>query len=348
MTIGYLINNLRSGGAEKFVKELSKEVSKHHNVVVILLNDKSTAYTIDESDTLKSATLTGKSLLSKHFSLRKVLIKYDVNILHVNLFPSSYIAAFLPRHIILIYTEHSMWNKRRRLFYKPLERLIFSRYTEIVCVSNSAKESLLRHIGNSFISKVSVIYNGINLDRVKPNYADKHGKWHIILIGRLEAPKDQLTVLKSLLPIKEKVHIDVFGVGAMLSVLKELAVKNNLDISFHGFVEDIDSVKFNERSIGILSSNKEGFGLSLLDTMSRDIVTLGSNIGGIREVLDNNDLLFPVADVSRLTTLILNLIDNPQDYTRMRDYCKNRAIKFSFRNTVVNYLSIYHKYTSKC
>ena len=344
MTIGYLVNNLRSGGAEKFVKELSNEVSKHYNVVVILLNDNCNAYTIDESDTLEVVTLIGKGLLTKYFSLKKVLLKYDVNILHVNLFPSSYLAAYVPRHIKLIYTEHSLWNKRRRLLYKPLEILIYSRYAEIGCVSNNAKESLLRHIGHNFKSKVCTVYNGKDSDIVKANYINNDSKWHIILIGRLEAPKDQLTVLKSLLPIKDKVHIDVFGVGVMLSVLKEFAFKNNLNISFHGFIEDIDSVKFNERSIGILSSNKEGFGLSLLDTMSRDIVTIGSDIGGIREVLDNNELLFPVADVSRLTTLILNLIENPHHYTIMRDYCKNRATKFSFRDTVVNYLSIYNKH----
>lgn len=344
MKIGYLINNLRSGGAEKFVKDLSNEVSKDFSVVVILLNDNSNVYTIEGSENLELIILTGNGLIFKYLALRKVIKDHEINILHVNLFPSSYLAAFLPKHIKLIYTEHSLWNKRRKSVYRPLEILVFSRYAEIVCVSNKAKESLLRHLGRSFDCKVSTIYNGKDFDRGKSISFTHDRMWQIILIGRLEFPKDQLTVLKSLVPIKEKVHIDVFGVGSMLPVLEDFALKNSLSICFHGFVEDIDSVKFNAKSIGILSSNKEGFGLSLLDTMSRDIVTIGSDIGGIREVLDNNELLFPVADVSRLTAIILNLIENPRHLTRMKDYCKNRAMKFSFRNTVVNYLSVYNKY----
>lgn len=156
-----------------------------------------------------------------------------------------------------------------------------------------------------------------------------------------ENPKDQLTVLKALTPIAKEVRVEVYDVGKNKSVLADFAHKHMIDITFHGFVNDLEKVSFSNKSIAVLSSIKEEFGLSLLDTMSKGVVTFGSDVGGIREVLNNSELLFPIKQYNILTDLIKRVMNDSCFHNKMKFYCFKRSNKFSFEEMFFKYKQLY-------
>lgn len=68
--------------------------------------------------------------------------KYDI--IHVHLFPVDLFVAiasiFLPKNIVYIFSEHSIYNRRRSLIiFRFIDEFTYSRYKKIVCVSESVK-----------------------------------------------------------------------------------------------------------------------------------------------------------------------------------------------------------------
>ena len=346
--IAYLINNLRSGGAENFVKILSEEISKEIEVIIILLNDYENHYTLPESSSVKLIILRGNTMARKYINLIKIVRENNLAVMHVNLFPALYVAALLPNRPKLLFTEHGIWNKRRKKAFVFIEKYIYSKYEKIVCVSNTSRNALIEHLGKEFQNRAVTIYNGNFSKTCSPKYVESSDeKWHIILIGRLEYPKDQLSVLKALVPISEKVHVDVYGVGDKRIELADYARLNNINITFHGFVENLDQERFPIKSIGVLSSFKEGFGLALLDTMSRGIVTFGTDVGGIREVLNNNELLFTAGDSKTLTKQIERIINDVEYQYELKKYCTKRSLDFSLEKMTSKYKKLYRELSAQ-
>ncbi|MEN6290582.1 MAG: glycosyltransferase family 4 protein, partial [Methanobacterium sp.] len=108
---------------------------------------------------------------------------------------------------------------------------------------------------------------------------------------------------------------------------------------------------YNSSDIFVLPSvvdsqgNTEGLGVVLLEAMACGIPVIGSDIGGIPDIIQDGvtGLLAPEKDVNGLSRSITTLIEDEDLRERIafRGYDKVRE-KFSWEKVAENYLSIYN------
>jgi len=102
--------------------------------------------------------------------------------------------------------------------------------------------------------------------------------------------------------------------------------------------------------IGVFPSKRESFGLALLECMSCGLPVLGSNVGGIPEVIDHNKTgyLFKHNSLDELVFYIKKLTDNPDLRKKMGAAAREKAITKFPRKTIIDayetlYLSLVGK-----
>ena len=337
--IFFLVNNLRSGGAEKLTLETINILNKSFEIKLVCLNKLDEVYQVEKRSNLVYLSNRLKYSLILPIRLFIEALKDKPDIIHVNLFPSLYYAIPLKLlRIKLIYTEHSTFNKRRKYFLSNLiDAFIYGFYDKIICISTDVRDNLLKSITLFKLEeKCVVINNGICLPvNIKPKNLNLKNKLIVAMIGRFEKPKNQKTLIDFLLISKHNIELHFYGEGPLLNHymnhVKQSGLNNN--VIFHGFVHDLNE-KLNNVDVAVLSSDWEGFGLSALETMSLGIPTLGSNVKGLKTVIDNKNLLFEPNNPLSLSKKFDNIIWNPKKYYEYSKYCLERSQEFSINNTV--------------
>lgn len=361
LRILHVINSLETGGAQRLIGDLlpSLDASTAASVSVVVFHHSNSGI----ESRLKEKGISVISLNTKERSLSAIakLIPHirKADIIHAHLFPTCYMVALanIFCHKPLIYTEHSTHNKRRdHKWLKPLEKLIYSRYNRIVCISNATAINLGKWIGKKICdNKVSIIHNGIDLSkfqRLKPsNQTSLFGRSGIpiLMISRFTASKDQATVIKALSLIK---NTDVFvafaGEGETMSEMKALTNEYNLSdrVLFLGNREDIPQL-IKVSYIGIQSSRWEGFGLTVVEMMAGKIPVIVSDIHGLREISADTTLTFKPGDYKTLAQLIDTLLEDPLKYEEIANRCAERALDFSITDTIAKHIELYNDLTTQ-
>lgn len=69
----------------------------------------------------------------------------------------------------------------------------------------------------------------------------------------------------------------------------------------------------------IVPSQYEGFGLTAAEGMAAGLPVIASDVGGLREVIDNGNsgLLVPYGDVEKMSSALLSMLSNPERASRM-------------------------------
>lgn len=158
--------------------------------------------------------------------------------------------------------------------------------SKIITVSEYDKQLSKKYRIRGSASAVT-IYNGVK-------YQDKFAslsseKVRAVMVARLSEQKDHVSLLKAL-NISKNIHVDFIGGGPLEEKLIEfsndLKVKDR--VNFLGAHDSIIS-KLIDYDIFILTSNYEGFPISIIEAMMSGLPTIASNVGGISEAIDNNE-----------------------------------------------------------
>jgi glycosyltransferase involved in cell wall biosynthesis len=76
-----------------------------------------------------------------------------------------------------------------------------------------------------------------------------------------------------------------------------------------------------------LPSYREGFGTIVIDAAALGVPTIGSNIVGLVDAIDNNKtgVLFPVGDINELTVAMLSFLEHPAQLKTMGAAARQRV-----------------------
>ncbi|MGL5351131.1 MAG: glycosyltransferase [Cetobacterium sp.] len=346
-------HNLGSGGAEKLIYDIALELKKRDvNFSVILLTSHNCIY--------------GKKLLEKGvdviylshrwdiyspkniFRLIKVLKGYDV--IHTHIYSAqlwtAFSSYFLPAKRYIT-TEHSTNNNRRgKNIFRYLDRWMYSRYDEIVSITDKTESALKEWIGE--YKNRNIIQNGINvryyfgsspLEREKLGYK----KEDVLLcqIARLNRVKKQETTLRALKELPDRYKVLFLGEGEERDSLEKLTKELGLDtrVNFLGYRSDIANI-LKMVDISLLTSEYEGLPISSLESM---LLTpfIGSDVPGISDLVKDSGLLFDFDNHIDLKNKVLELGENKNFYEKIKDSCHEKAKLFSIENTVDRYMRVY-------
>lgn len=363
MKVLHIINNLGAGGAEKLIVDtLPIYNQKGITTDLLVLTQKNSAF-LNALIGLNCCKIHNLNVISIYdprivFMLKPFLKNADI--VHVHLFPSFYYVALCKRLFNipsqLIYTEHSTTNRRIfNSFFKRLDLYVYSSYDKIVCISNSVKTILQTHYKLQE-SQIEVIFNGINLETIykaKPlNLASVDPLFHptqkyIIQVSRFKYPKDQTTLIKSLCHLPNHIKLILVGTGELLENCQILVSELNLQkrIIFLGFRSDVPSL-LKSSDIIVLSTLYEGLSLSSMEALACGKPFIGTNVTGLKEVIQDAGLMFEVGHSKALAAHIIKLLSDTSYYQQIASQCLLKSQNYSINKMVLNHIKLYEAQTS--
>jgi N-acetyl-alpha-D-glucosaminyl L-malate synthase BshA len=259
-----------------------------------------------------------------------ILFKERVDIIHTHwLIPQSLIGAVFHRitgvpHVATIHGSDLNLMKTNTVF-KFLCRFIVRNSDMITVNSTYMKQQLLSIVPDS-VQKIQVIPMGVESEKYqKLNFADmkqKIGTKHIILnVGRLIDWKGTIHLIDAIPMVLQHApdtRLLIIGSGPEKEHLVQRTHELSLEekVKFLGKVNDDDLVAYyHVADVFVLPSvNKsgktEGLGVVLLEAMASGCPVIGSNVGGIPDIITDceNGFVVPERDSIQLAERIVRLL----------------------------------------
>ncbi len=240
-----------------------------------------------------------------------------------------------------------------------LEKFIFKLADAVTVNAEAVKDYLTeRQIP---AEKIEITYNGLDLERLKPNETDRKKICEILnlppddnirfitMVANLRHEvKNQPMLLRAAKRLKEKfpeTHFVFAGEGERKSLLEKMA--KNLEIA--GKTHFINRCRIvpellSISEICVLTSTAEGFSNSILEYMALSKPVVATNVGGASEAVIEGETGFLIEsnDDKALAGRLSELLENPEKAVEMGKAGRKRVEeKFSTEIRLKNIISLY-------
>jgi len=227
---------------------------------------------------------------------------------------------------------------------------------KIICISEDVKKQVAKITNRE--DKSTVIYSAIDLDRFnlpinqnefKEEFSIPDASKVVIGVGALSEEKDFSTFIKAAhktLKSYADVHFLIVGDGVeknnISDGIKELNIADNITLT--GFRKDIPRLLKNA-DIFMLCSKSEGLGTSFIDAAAASCALLGSDTGGIPEIINNNEngFLAKPGNEQDFSAKLMKLLTDNELRFKMAENAKSSAKNFSITAMGKSYRKLYDK-----
>ncbi|WP_038247995.1 glycosyltransferase family 4 protein [Ghiorsea bivora] len=211
-----------------------------------------------------------------------------------------------------------------------LHRFLYQHIDHIMAITQTMALDLKRFIPDDVRPEISVNYLGIDsvspfsdeeVSQIRALYDAENKNFLIALVGRIDADKGHDLLLEALGIAKTKgLPFKVLVVGhpmqeSYLQGLKERVKTQGLqdEMLFLGFVDEPRCL-MQACDVLVLATIEETFGLVLIEAMSVGTPVIGSNRGGVPEIIEDKQtgLLFESCDSQSLFEALETLYLNPE------------------------------------
>lgn len=355
MKLLHIINNLSAGGAEKLILEtlpLCRE--KGVDVHLLLLNNRKPAFydELVKTNCCPVHVLGSSSVYNPLLIFKIIPFLRKFSLVHVHLFPALYWTALAKMISFsgakLVFTEHSTTNRRRKKpFFKLIDKLIYRQYARIVTISPDADAALREYLGDS--GNISLIPNGISLEKIsraepypKTEFFSDENARIIIQVSRFYEPKNQATLIRAMALLPDYVKLMLVGDGDLLPKCRELVKDLKLEnrVLFTGVRMDVPRL-LKTADIVALSSNYEGLSLACLEGMASGRPFIASDVPGITDTVKGAGILFPAGDAKALSREIMKLLSDETHYRETVAACLERAAQYDISVMTERYMALW-------
>lgn len=210
------------------------------------------------------------------------------------------------------------------------------RRVPVVAVSESTRDDLVER--GLRRERIVVIPNGIDLDRFTPDATARTVVPTLLFVGRLKQYKRVDLVIEAVARLADRgieVRLTVAGKGDQAESLRRLAERLGVEdsVRFSGFVPEDEKLELLRSAwVHVLTSSKEGWGISSLEAAACGTPTVASDAPGLREsVLDGETgFLVPHGDAEAIASALERLIRNPELRAEMGRSARAFAERFSW------------------
>mgnify|MGYP001215665263 CR=1 FL=1 len=236
------------------------------------------------------------------------------------------------------------------------KKLIFKYFLNIADLVVANSQKFVLSLKKEFNLDALCIYNPLDIDNIiyqskknKKKYF-KTKKIKILNIGRFTDQKDQITLVKSLNEIKNKIDFETIIVGRGL--LKE-RIKNEIDNNkLNDKIKILDFLRnpypiIKQSDLFILTSKYEGLPNVLLEALTLKKFIISSDCEtGPREILSNGKggFLFKVGDYKTLSHKIILFIKNKRKLKKKIEYGHKKLKRFDYHKNLRKYLTVVNKF----
>ena len=329
MNILFLSNHLNVGGISSYLLSLGKGlVARGHKVYVASSGGELVSKFKEAGIEFIPVPIKVKNELHprvfiSYLKLSKAVKEKKIDIIHANTRVTQVLAWLLSRFsgVPYVTTCHGYFKKSLGRRFLPF----WGR--RVVAISEPVKQHLFLDF-NVPKEKVSLIYNGIEVDRFKDQGPlDKKQKKAEIglgdggvvgIVARLSDVKGHCFLLEAMRKVIDQLP------GSRLLIVGEGKEKSNLlrltqELNLRESVKFIDSVDDTAKilplmDVFVMPSLQEGLGLAVMEAQAAALAVVASNIGGLNVLVRDgeNGRLVPPKDVDALAAAIVELLKDKE------------------------------------
>ena len=333
------------GGASIHLLDLAKGMIKKGHEVHVLVGG---AGTITEELKKNNVSFSSIKHLKREISLiedilgfwevKKYLKQLKPDIVHCHSSKAGLLGRLAAKSLSLpvVFTAHG-WaftegiSHRKQKIYAKIEKFLINFSDHIITVSEFDRLYGFK-FGVGSPEKVTTVHNGIpNQDSKFKEVKEIDEPCKVIMVARFDDQKDQITLIQALGLLKNKNWVMEFiGSGPTLEYCKqeanELGLKDK--VKFLGQQRNVKDF-LNESDIFVLSTNYEGFPLTILEAMRAKLPVIATDVGGNNESIIDKETGFLTKknDVYDLSKALSTLIDDRGLALNMGECGYNRFIE---------------------
>lgn len=198
-----------------------------------------------------------------------------------------------------------------------------------------------RYLGlsSSTFSIADSRYNNSDILSINDIKDKSYTKLKLLYVGRLAPGKGLEFLIKCLSKINHfEFTLTVVGDGIIKEDLIQLVKKHNLTnkIKFKGYIHFSKNLlnEYSSHDIFIMPSFSEGLPQVVFEAMSRGIVVVATNVGGIPDQIQNkvNGFLFDPGEENQLLKILNEIVLNQMNLIEIRKNALAVAEKYSFQS----------------
>lgn len=317
----------RVGGSDTHVLSLCENIKTYEPVILFTKN---TEYLDKIINNEISYIYCGncKNNIKKLYLLSDLPKKYNIKVIHSHQYNANYLTSAIKffneywRKISCVMTCHG-WieNNIKDKYYTFWDFFTYLFSDFLICVS---KKDLNRLNKNIFFKnkKKAYIPNGVKINNTRINkntilkkYNLPNNKKIAAFVGRLAPEKRVDLVLKSakINCQRDDIIYLICGSGDEENKIKELISSYKLEnkVFMLGHISNIQEI-YSIIDILVLASDTEGTPRVVLEAMSNEICVVATNVGGLKEIIDNNKngILVNKGDYKSISEKIDYLLSN--------------------------------------
>jgi glycosyltransferase involved in cell wall biosynthesis len=344
MNIAITIDELDMGGAQHVIYELIRNIDTKKYAITIICTDGRVHSLLEQEILKESSKRNFKVVFLKDHFLKKINTPFivfnkifnrirqifvdltiipelarkldNVNPDLIHAHQHGMLAAYwaIPRHIPLVTTVHTNPNAA---FFREVERFIFklavflNRIT-VVAISkyNHDRIKSYWHLNDA---AARYINNGIEIDNF---YTRPHETFVFINTSRHDENKNQALIIRAFARLyfentEVSMKLCLVGDGDTHEALKRLAANLKIEnyIEFTGYIASPGEY-LALSDVYISSSHREGLSLSVLEAMASRLPIIATDVGGVRDLAQENGILIADNDEEGLYSAMKKLRDN--------------------------------------
>lgn len=253
------------------------------------------------------------------------LLKNKITHLHNHFGDSSGMVAMLASQLSGV--GYSMTFHGPHIFFEPTllalkEKVQHAKF--IICISNYCKSQVMLFSDAKDWHKLHIVHCGIDLHSYvwskEAEQKTSETPVKLLYVGRLAAEKGVPVLLQSLIALKKegyKFHLTLLGDGPERALLESEVKGHGLEsmVHFGGFASQ-DTVRktLQGSDVFILPSFAEGVPVSLMEAMACGVPVIGTNVGGVTELIEHNvsGLVVAPSDSEALKNAISSYLESPE------------------------------------
>ena len=356
------ISHSKAGGAERYLHEIVTRIKgKGVKLLVISSTDRRGGHKIAN---YPEHIVARKELFLPISLVRcmKIAMQFDLYIENVSKFPTIWPLIFSKLFskplLVIVHHVHSRilfkelpWPIALLLYvYEILSLKIYSLFTTLVItVSESSRKELIK-LGFPREKIVIIPPGHFSKESMVCSSNSKAEYPLVVYVGRVKRYKrvDELvkamSIIKTVIP---SVRYVIAGNGDhdVYRDLKELAKKLGLDkdIEFKEAISEEEKVRYLERAwVYVMTSMKEGFGISALEAQACGTPVVGYRIPGLIDSVRDGETGFLVPDGDRvaLAKAVLRILTDKELREEMSRKAKLFASNYSWESSAEKFLKL--------
>ena len=276
-------------------------------------------------------------------ALEKLLEKVGIDIIHGHyLFPAGAAAVEVgKKHGIKTYvTAHGsdMFELyKSQPLMRPTLKNVLKDADVVFAVSNALKHEIIATGVVGIADKTRISWNSVDVNKFSTNENDSfkneyklNDKPIVLFVGNLIKRKNVDSLLEAKKIANSDYYLVVVGDGPLFKKLtKKVEEENIRDVIFTGSRDDVENI-IPSCDVLILPSFSESFGLVLIEALACGKPVIGSDVGGISEIInDNVGMLVNPNKISSIAKAVDTIVNDENLRGIFSMNARTRALDFS-------------------